>query len=98
MQGRKIIPVVQHLLETTGINLTNGGGIPELMRYQDHFAEYRIVVYEALRCDQIMFDGNNQSAKRITLLFDPVSKHYHVINSLTDAMAKRYICKACNKS
>jgi hypothetical protein len=33
-QGWKILPVVQHLLETTGINLDNGGGILELIRFQ----------------------------------------------------------------
>jgi hypothetical protein len=97
-RGRKIIPVVQHLLDTTGIDLSNGGGIPELMQFQAHFAEYRIVVYEVLRCDQIIFEGNNQSAKRLNLLFEPVTKHYLVINSLTGDMAKKYICKACNKS
>ena len=29
-KGNKIRPVVAHLLETTGIDLTNGGGVPEL--------------------------------------------------------------------
>jgi len=29
-QGRKTLPVVQNLLETTGIDLDNGAGIPEL--------------------------------------------------------------------
>jgi hypothetical protein len=72
-QGRKFLPVVQHLLETTGKYLNNGGGIPELMQFRSHFAEYRIVVYEGLRCDQIMFDGNTQSNKRLNLLFDKVS-------------------------
>ena len=96
-QGRKIAPVVQHLLQTTGINLTNGGSIPELTQFQDHFAEYRIVVYDGLHCNEIMFDGQTNSAKRINLLYDDVTKHYHVINSLTGAMAKRYVCKACNK-
>jgi len=38
-QGRKILPVVDHLLATTGIDLTNGGGIPELMQFQEHFKE-----------------------------------------------------------
>jgi hypothetical protein len=46
MQGWKFIPVVQHLLETTGIDLSNCGGIAELMQFQAHFAEYSIVVYE----------------------------------------------------
>jgi hypothetical protein len=39
MQGRKIRPVVDHLLATKGIDLTNGGGLPELARYQEHFRE-----------------------------------------------------------
>jgi hypothetical protein len=29
---------------TTGINLNNGTGIPELTRFQEHFSEYRIAV------------------------------------------------------
>ena len=41
----KIRPVVDNLLATTGIDLTNGGGIPELMRFLKHFKEYRIVVF-----------------------------------------------------
>ena len=43
-QGRTIIPEVQHLLQTTGINLDNGGGINEIQQFQDHFSEYKIVV------------------------------------------------------
>jgi len=46
-KGYKIRPVVQNLLETTGINLDRGGGIRELERFQDHFKEYRIVVFGA---------------------------------------------------
>ena len=34
--GRKIGPVVQRLLETTGINLDRGGGIRELTRFQEY--------------------------------------------------------------
>jgi hypothetical protein len=36
IQGRKICLVVDRLLVTTGIDLTNGGVIPELMRFQEH--------------------------------------------------------------
>jgi hypothetical protein len=43
-RGYKILPVLQHLLETTGIDLENGAGIPELATFQEHFSEYRIVV------------------------------------------------------
>ena len=43
-KGRKIFPKVSNLLKTTGVNLDNVGGIPELERFQDHFWQYKIVV------------------------------------------------------
>jgi len=33
-RGRRIGPAVEHLLETTGEDLSRGGGVPELMRFQ----------------------------------------------------------------
>jgi len=41
--GWKICPGVRNLLETTGIDLTNGAGLPELVKFQEHFREYKIV-------------------------------------------------------
>ena len=38
-KGTKIRPVVQNLLETTGIDLTNAAGIPSPTRFQEHFHE-----------------------------------------------------------
>ena len=96
-QGRKIRPVVQDLLETTGINLDRGSGIRELERFQDDFKEYRIVVFAGLNCDERYFDGQVNSEKRINLLYDDVDHHYHVITNITGAMAKRYVCNGCNK-
>jgi hypothetical protein len=74
-RGYKILLVVHHLLETTGIDLENGAGFPELSRFQERFSEYRFVVYEGLNCDQIMYDGLVDSSKRIKLLFDDVTRH-----------------------
>ena len=56
-QGRKIRQVVQTLLETSGIDLSNGAGIPELVRFKEHFRQYKIVVYRGLGCEDIMFEG-----------------------------------------
>ena len=78
-RGYKIRPVFQHLLETSGIDLTNGAGIPELVRFQEHFHEYKIVVYQGLSCEYIMFDGRVESSKRLNLLSDDVHQHYQVI-------------------
>ena len=39
-KGRKIGHIVRTLLETTGIYLSNGTGITEIARFQEHFREY----------------------------------------------------------
>jgi hypothetical protein len=67
-KGRKIHPVVDRLLEVTGIDLRYGGGVTELTRFQEHYKDYRIVVYRSLECDAIMFDGQIESENRTNLL------------------------------
>ena len=94
---RKIRHVVRQLIETTGIDLKNGGGIPALTRIQEHFHEYMIVVYSGLNCNSIMYQGRVESDKSINLLFDEVARHYHFIGSLTGAMVKRFVCEGFNK-
>jgi len=86
-QGRKIRPVVQKLLDKTGIALSGGGGIPELIKFQEHFPEYKITVYQGLACGDIMLEGQVDSPKRNNLLYDDVEQHYHVIVNITGAMA-----------
>ena len=96
-KGWKIYPKVEQLLATKGISLDNGGDIPELERFQDHFRHYKIVVYTGLNCDEIMFEGRVESFERLNVLYDEVSRHYHVIGNLKAAMARMYVCKACGK-
>jgi hypothetical protein len=50
-RGYKIHSVVDRLLETTGIYLSNGAGLPELTIFQKHLRNYKIVVYDGLNCD-----------------------------------------------
>jgi len=88
---------VNHLLATTGIVLSNGGGIAELIKFQEYFKEYRIVVFRGLNGEEIMFDGQVESEKRINLLYDAAEHHFHVINSVTGAPSRQYFCKGCNK-
>jgi hypothetical protein len=45
-----------------------------------------------------MFDGQVETTTQINLLYDDVSRRYHVIRNLTGALAKRFVCKACNKA
>jgi hypothetical protein len=96
-KGRKIHAVVDRLLKTTCIDLSNGADMPELTRFQEHFRDYKIVVYDGLYCDSILFEGTVESSKRLNLLYDDVTRHYHVIGRVAGAMAKEYVCKGCNK-
>ena len=59
-----------------------GWGIPELIRFQDHFRDYKIVVYQGLGCDDIMYEGQVDSSKHLNLLYDDVERHYDVITNL----------------
>jgi hypothetical protein len=87
-QGRKILLAVDHLLETTGIKLANSGDIPELIKFQEHFKELRIVVFGGLNCDDIVFDAHVESEKRINLLYGDGSRHYQMICNLTGTMTQ----------
>jgi uncharacterized membrane-anchored protein YhcB (DUF1043 family) len=73
-------------------------GIAKLEKFQEHVNEYRIVVYGGLNCDEVIFDGMVESKKRLNVTYDEVTKHYHVITSLTGAMAKRYVCRESHLS
>ena len=84
IQGRKILPKVRELLEVTGVDLINGGDLPELTAFQRHFSQYKIVVYSGLTCDSIMYEDQVTSHLRINLMYD--GEHYNVITNLTGEM------------
>ena len=44
-----------------------------------------------------MLEGQVESLQRLNILYDDVTRHYHVIARLTDAMAKQFVCKSCGK-
>ena len=78
--------------------MSNRAGIPELVRFQEHFRLQKIFFYHGLSREDPMFDGQVEPPKRINLLYDDVETHYHVISNLTGAMARKYVSKECNKS
>ena len=85
---------VQDLLTASGVDLTNGGGFKELAQFQNYLSDYKIIVYDGLSPDRVLFSGNSLSNKKLYLLYD--SGHYNVITNLEGAIAKRYICNACD--
>ena len=98
MQCSKIRPVVKKLLAETGISLSEGGGIPQLIILQEHFRQYSVTVYRGLACEDIIFEGQVDSPKKINLLYDDVEQHYHVIVNISCAMAKMNACNPCKQS
>ena len=60
--------IVRKLLMKTGIDLPGGAGIPELIKFQEKFREDKITVYQGLAYEDIMFEGQVDSPKRINLL------------------------------
>ena len=46
-------------------------------------------MYTGINCDEIMFEGRVEATERLNLLYDEVTRHYHVIGDLTAAMAKK---------
>jgi hypothetical protein len=96
-RGYKIHAEVDRLLEATGVDLSRGGEVPELESFQQYFHDrYKIVVYTGLRSDSIIYEGQVDAPKTFNLLLD--EEKHHVINNLSGAFAKGYVCEACNKS
>jgi len=90
--------VVEVLLETAGIDLSNGAGYPEQVRLQEHLREYKTVVYRGLICGNVIFEGQVGTTKRINVLYDDGEHQFHVIAKLTAAMSKELVCEGCKKS
>jgi hypothetical protein len=61
------------------------------------FQKSRFVVFGDLKCNDIVFDKHVENEKTINVLYDDVSKHYHVLGNLTGALTRRYDCRGCNK-
>jgi hypothetical protein len=49
--------------------LEEGGIFRELAQFQEHYQEYRIVVFTGINCEDILLDGHGESIKRIDLIF-----------------------------
>jgi UDP-glucose 6-dehydrogenase len=53
-------------------------------------------VFDGLHPDRVILSGNSLSAKKLYLLYDRDNGHYNVITTLNGAIAKKYICNACD--
>ena len=94
--GRGMKKPVEDFLKTSGFKLCNAGGFKKFEQFQVYLSDYKIIVNDGLNPDRVMFSGNSVSSKKFYLLYDAKDKHYNVITNLKAAMAKRYICNACD--
>ena len=93
--GYGLTKPVEDLLKASGVDLSNGG-LEELQQFQDYVSDYKIVLFDGLSHDRLIFSGNSHSAKKLYLLYESDNGHYNVITNIKAAMAKRYICNACD--
>jgi hypothetical protein len=57
---------VEELLKASGVALSNGGDLEELQQFEEHLSEYRIIVYDGLSPDRLIFSGNSFSTRNCT--------------------------------
>jgi hypothetical protein len=82
---------VEDPLKPYGVDLSNGWGIEELRQFQQYLSDYKIIEFDGLHPDRVMFSENSLSDKKLYLLYDRDSGHYNVITNLKGAMAKRFV-------
>jgi hypothetical protein len=92
--GKALKEVADELLRASG-DLPNGGGLQELQQFQAHLSDYKMV-YDGLSPDRLVFSGNSVSTRKLYVLYYSESGHFNVITNIKTAMAKKYICNACN--
>ena len=94
--GRCLYKHVEDFLKASSVDLSNIGSFEELQQFQEYLSGYKILVFDALSPHRLLFSGNSLRAKELYLLYDPNNVHYNVITNINAAMAKRYICNACD--
>jgi len=92
--GKALKQPVQEFLSASGADLNRGGCFKELEQFQNYLSDYKIIVYDGLSPESVLFCGNSVPNKKLYLLYD--GGHYNVITNLKAAMAKKYICNACD--
>ena len=90
-EGYVLHKAVEEHLKVSGVDLFNGGGLKVLQLFQEYLSDYKIIVFEGLYPDRVMFSGNSPSAKKMYLLCDQDFRHYKVITKLKGAIAKNHL-------
>ena len=86
---------VEDLLKASGVDLSNGAGFEEIevSRVTFGLQNFCLMVWtwKGLR-----ISGNSLSDKKFYLLYNADNMHYNFITNIKAAMAKKYMCSACD--
>lgn len=85
--GKCLEQPVEYLVKSSGFDLSNRRGLEELQQFQEHLSRYKIIVFDGLNPDRLIFSGNTLSAKKLYLPYHSDSGHYNVIKNIKAAMA-----------
>ena len=55
-------------MESSGVNLANGGSFQEIRQFQEHLSVYKYIVFDGLNTDRFMFSGNSLSTKKLYMI------------------------------
>jgi hypothetical protein len=94
--GRSLQKPVEELLKVSGFDLFNSRSLEEIRQFQKYLSDCKIIVFDGLSPNRLIFSGNSTSAKKLCWLYDSDNGHFNVITNIKAAMAKRYICKGCD--
>lgn len=78
------------------VNLSLGGGIDEISKFQQFLSEYKIVVYNSRSGKSVIYEDKiiPWSVPRLNILKE--NDHYVAIKSLTAVFAVSYYCEQCH--
>ncbi|CAH0556585.1 unnamed protein product [Brassicogethes aeneus] len=86
----------RELCRAFDVNLSNGGSLEHVKRFQDNLEDFTIVVYNNRGGSETYFEGpRNETRKTINLILE--NNHYNLILSLTAAFSSAYFCDLCKK-
>ena len=86
--GYLLDQLVDEPLKVSGVDLYNGGSLEELHQFQDYLSDYKIIVYDGLSPDRLIFSGNSVSNKKLYLLYDADTGNYNVITNIKQLWQK----------
>jgi hypothetical protein len=66
--GKSLKQHVEDHLKASVVDLSNGGGFEEFQQFQQYLSDYKVIVFDGLHVERVMFSGNSLLAKKLYLI------------------------------